>query len=215
MTFIADTMTLETERSRREFSGSRHTYACPRQLWAALESLACGYPIWPDARFHRRQRCARVCAKSTGAVTCALTATGVHQPKHLHRLPRQGSSTPSAFQPRRRRSTSTATFKTGTNKCRYRRISMARTVCAPKTSNSDSSAEGRKHEQSRCPGPVACATACAVPGLRVEVLDSMNAYDHYDSRAFRGRVRRQRELPQSVTCRRCSSTLRRRRVCRW
>ena len=118
-------MMLKSITSSRDFSGNRHTYARARQLRADLESPARGYLIWPDTSLLTRQRCARVGATNTGAVSYALTAAGVHQPNHLDRLPRWGSRTPSAVKPRTRRSTSTATFKTETiTKSQPKRRSM-------------------------------------------------------------------------------------------
>ena len=106
-------MTLITDTSSRRFPGNRHTYGRILQLRADLESLARGCLIWPDASLLIRQRCAPLRAPNTGAVSCALTAAGLHQPNHLDRLPKLGYTTPPALRPRRRRSTSTMNFATG------------------------------------------------------------------------------------------------------
>ena len=103
---------LKSDTSSRDFSGNRHTYHWLRQLRAGLESLARGCLISPDGSFLLRQRCARVRASNTGAVSCALTAAVIHQPNHLDGLPKWRSPTPPAVRPPRRRSTSTATFET-------------------------------------------------------------------------------------------------------
>ena len=112
MTFIADTMIFEPERSSPDFSENRYTYDHIRQLRVELESLARGYPICPNAISLIRQRCAHLRTPTTGAVSAPLTAAAVQQPNHLHRLPRRWSPTPPAVRPPRRRPTSTATFTT-------------------------------------------------------------------------------------------------------
>ena len=121
---------LKSDTSSRDFSGNRHTHDCLRQLRTELESLARGCHISPDASFLPRQRCARVRASSPGAVSCALTAAVIHQPNHLDRLPRRGSRTPSALQPRRRRSTSTVTFKTGRRRTESYPFTKRANMCA-------------------------------------------------------------------------------------
>ena len=87
MTFIADSMTFESERSSPELSGNRHTYDRIRQLRAELESLARGYLIWPDASFLIRQRCTYLRVSNAGAVSASLTISVVQEPNQRIQAP--------------------------------------------------------------------------------------------------------------------------------
>ena len=65
MMLIADTMTLDSERSSPDSSGNRHTYDRIRQLRAALEALVRVYPISLEASLLLRQCCASMRPRNT------------------------------------------------------------------------------------------------------------------------------------------------------
>ena len=77
----------------------RHTCPHMHRHARALNPLARGFPIWTDANFLLRQRCARVRKPNTRPATRPLTATTHHEPDHRAQTPGSKSPAPAPIRP--------------------------------------------------------------------------------------------------------------------